>query len=96
MSTPRNLSGNGRHHTSAKAEQGLPWYFVCSRCTAKWFAEVAEMVCPRCGTSVHSTVQLNPPWLPQNEPSRCNREETQSRPGREPDDPLTGTGSSTQ
>jgi len=38
------------------------WYFVCSRCEAKWFGRRGQLACPRCGLVSVSKVQLGPPW----------------------------------
>jgi hypothetical protein len=39
------------------------WYFVCDCCNAKWFAEIQEMECPRCGRSAVSSERHVPPWI---------------------------------
>jgi len=45
----------GSHHS-------IPWYFVCSVCAAKWFAEAPKCRCPRCGTLSTSDEKIEPPW----------------------------------
>ncbi len=40
-----------------------PFYFLCRRCEAKWFAAIARIRCPRCGKRCRSDVQASPPWL---------------------------------
>lgn len=38
------------------------WYHVCKGCTAKWFADGAQMHCPRCGRWSRSQERQVPPW----------------------------------
>lgn len=39
------------------------WYFVCSTCSAKWFADQQLALCPRCG-GMQSTTELTAvPWF---------------------------------
>jgi len=38
------------------------WYFVCSRCGAKWFASARRCRCPRCCQTTVSGERLLPPW----------------------------------
>lgn len=42
------------------------FYFVCTKCEAKFFKPYDSAVCPRCGNEVHSTEKLNPPWEEQH------------------------------
>ncbi len=37
------------------------WYFVC-QCGAKFFAKENNLDCPRCGETLESTEQMEPPW----------------------------------
>ena len=47
---------------SAKEAQSR-FYHVCQKCTAKWFAPVASMNCPRCGVASVTSEQIVPPWM---------------------------------
>lgn len=40
----------------------MQFYFVCDRCTAKFFQSYDAACCPRCGARLHSTEKLTPPW----------------------------------
>lgn len=40
----------------------VPWYHVCERCNAKWFAIARRATCPRCERRSHSMERLVPPW----------------------------------
>jgi hypothetical protein len=40
----------------------LPYYFVCVRCDAKWFARLPRVMCPRCEQWCSSREQRRPPW----------------------------------
>lgn len=40
-----------------------PWYHVCDRCDAKWFAGQQRMACPRCRRRSCAIDRLVPPWL---------------------------------
>ena len=57
-----NQSREAGRHTVPKAD-GRRWYFACPTCTAKWFADQRETLCPRCFTKVRSPERLTPPWL---------------------------------
>jgi DNA-directed RNA polymerase subunit RPC12/RpoP len=39
------------------------WYFVCMKCTAKFFAPDNRRNCPRCGWSCLSFLKIIPPWI---------------------------------
>jgi hypothetical protein len=39
------------------------FYFVCSRCNAKWFAHTNHADCHRCGRLATSQELITPPWL---------------------------------
>lgn len=39
------------------------FYHACRRCTAKWYAPMARMQCPRCGAESLSTERMVPPWM---------------------------------
>ena len=38
------------------------FYHVCSGCSAKFFSEIAQIACPRCGVVSASTERMTPPW----------------------------------
>ena len=40
-----------------------PWYHICDRCDAKWFASQQRMACPRCRRRSCAIERLVPPWL---------------------------------
>jgi len=65
-------------HDVADAAE-LPWYHVCSRCNAKWFAEIAKARCPRCRQRCTATEQIKPPWWrsKSSEASHGQRETTE-------------------
>lgn len=50
---------------SRERSQDIPWYHVCERCNAKWFAIARRATCPRCERRSRSTERLVPPWLCQ-------------------------------
>src|SRR5205085_2701180 len=54
------LAAQGGDAMSASPTTRL--YFACLVCTAKWFAGVLVVVCPRCGGRVGSGEPLLPPW----------------------------------
>ncbi len=39
------------------------WYCACQHCTAKWYSEQAQPVCPRCGFFANHPEQCDPPWM---------------------------------
>jgi hypothetical protein len=39
-----------------------PYYFVCTRCDAKWFGNRPLARCPRCRRRCRSEEQIVPPW----------------------------------
>lgn len=41
------------------------WYFVCPRCSCKFFHNKAAAACPRCEADLTSNEQLTPPWRPK-------------------------------
>lgn len=49
------------------------FYFVCS-CDAKFFKRYDAAVCPRCGSALHSTERLTPPWEVRHEEARRRAE----------------------
>lgn len=67
----QNLAQSDRPHKTvaaphfavlARGNAPIPFYFVCSLCDAKWFAETPAAWCPRCRTSSTSNERLTPPW----------------------------------
>ncbi len=51
-----------RRGEAAPQSGGLPWYFVCRVCGAKWFSNRRPSPCPRCQHAGQSQERLSPPW----------------------------------
>ena len=64
---PENNESHGRTQEPPHGIESPSWYYVCTRCDAKWFAKQESIDCPRCGLTIHSTVRLTPPWLRDTE-----------------------------
>lgn len=61
--TPQQLTPGPVGRTSQRDVLGdLPWYHLCRRCEAKWFAPRRKMRCPRCGRMSKSPIPMRPPW----------------------------------
>ena len=59
----RSRENRRRCRVSPGQDDSIPFYFVCSRCDAKFFNPVSTSDCPRCGNEgLESNERIHPPW----------------------------------
>ena len=60
------------------SDNGGRWYLARTNCTAKWFADLQQMPCPRCGSDSRAVERLVPPWLSHQLTDNASEKRTDS------------------